>query len=83
MVAYDSTCSKLVVHVVDTGKGINNREMSKLFKMFAKISRTQGLNTEGIGIGLMICKRIIENSGGEITVCSAGEDKGSTFKFTM
>ena len=51
--------------------------------MFGKISRTQGMNPEGIGLGLMICKRIIENSGGEITVCSEGEEKGSTFKFTM
>ena len=41
------------------------------------------MNMEGIGLGLAICKRIIENSGGEITVSSEGENKGSNFKFSM
>ena len=41
------------------------------------------MNVEGIGLGLAICKRIIENSGGEITVSSDGENRGSTFKFSM
>ena len=62
--AYDWCKEKLIVHVVDTGVGINNREMDKLFKMFGKVERTEGMNSEGIGMGLMICKRIIENSGG-------------------
>lgn len=41
------------------------------------------MNVEGIGLGLAICKRIIENSRGEITVSSEGENRGSTFKFSM
>ena len=41
------------------------------------------MNVEGIGLGLAICKRIVENSGGEITVSSDGENRGSTFKFSM
>ena len=83
LAAYDEEAEKLVVHVVDTGKGINNREMLSLFKQFGKGERTKDMNVEGIGLGLAICKRIVENSGGEITVSSDGENRGSTFKFSM
>ena len=83
LAAYDEESEKLIVHVVDTGKGINNREMSILFKQFGKVQRTKDMNVEGIGLGLAICKRIIENSRGEITVSSDGENRGSTFKFSM
>ena len=64
LAAYDEEAEKLIVHVVDTGKGINNREMLSLFKQFSKAQRTKDMNVEGIGLGLAICKRIVENSGG-------------------
>lgn len=83
LASYDEETAKLIVHVVDTGKGINNREMSVLFKQFGKLERTGAMNVEGIGLGLAICKRIVNNSGGEISVSSSGENKGSTFKFSM
>ena len=51
--------------------------------MFSKVNRGRGMNSEGVGIGLIICKRIIENSGGKIAVISEGEGKGSTFMFSM
>ena len=54
-----------------------------LFRQFGKVERTGNMNVEGIGLGLAICKRIVSNSGGEITVSSYGENKGSTFKFSM
>ena len=41
------------------------------------------MNEEGVGIGLAICKRIVESSGGKISVHSEGEGHGSTFTFTM
>ena len=81
--SYDLLNEKLIVHVIDTGIGINSLEKEKLFSMFGKVERSAGLNQEGIGIGLMICKRIIENSGGNIMVESEGENKGSTFIFSM
>ena len=73
----------LEVHVVDSGRGITNSEMSTLFNMFGKLKRTASQNSEGIGMGLMICKSIIEANRGFIDVKSPGENQGSSFIFTM
>ena len=71
------------MHVVDTGKGIKESEMERLFSMFGKLLRTADMNSEGIGMGLMICKNLVELNGGEISVHSDGEDRGAMFTFTM
>lgn len=44
----------LVVHVIDTGKGIAGEDFPKLFSRFGKFQRTAGNNNEGIGLGLTI-----------------------------
>ena len=41
------------------------------------------MNSEGIGLGLTICKQIVERSGGQIRVKSLGRNKGSIFMFNM
>ena len=51
--------------------------------MFGKLDRTIEQNLDGIGMGLTICKKIVENNDGYIDVFSAGEDQGSTFIFSM
>lgn len=57
--------------------------MDKLFTMFGKLHRTAKINNEGIGMGLMICQNLVKMNGGTISVRSDGEEKGSTFTFTM
>jgi signal transduction histidine kinase len=64
----------LNVHIVDTGRGILKEDISRLFELFGKLLRTAEMNSEGIGMGLMICKNLVEKSGGEISVQSRGED---------
>ena len=41
------------------------------------------MNSEGLGLGLMICKSLVEQNQGSLTFHSAGLNKGSTFMFTM
>ena len=81
--SFDEMNEKLKICVSDTGKGFKEEDKRELFKMFGKVEQTEAINTEGIGVGLFIVKRIIDSSGGEISVSSEGENKGTTFTFTM
>jgi len=81
----------LKVSVCDTGMGIEQQNLQELFKMFSKghfapnedgDGVTRG-NEEGYGVGLNICKSLVEMSGGEINVSSEGLNQGSVFTFTM
>ena len=49
----------LKIHVADSGSGIRREEIEKLFSMFGKLRRTADKNREGIGMGLMICKKLV------------------------
>ena len=74
----------LRVHVTDTGKGLTQQEMAKLSVLFGKVDdHMEDVNNDGIGIGITLCQKIVEISGGQIDFTSKGENKGSTFMFTM
>ena len=81
--AFDYDQSMLRVHVHDTGKGILEEDKSKLFKMFGKLKRTAQINSDGIGMGLMICQNLVKMNDGTIEVHSEGENRGSVFAFSM
>ena len=74
IMAYDGDAEMLHVHVHDTGKGIKEEEMPKLFSLFGKLRRTAEQNHEGIGMGLMICQKLVEMNHGSIEVFSKGEN---------
>jgi two-component system sensor histidine kinase BarA len=73
----------LKVHIVDTGKGIREQDINRLFSMFGKLLRTAEMNHEGIGMGLMICQKLVHENCGMISAHSLGEDRGSNFSFSM
>ena len=50
---------KLVMRVEDTGIGIGEENLSKLFKLFGKLDDDHKLNKNGTGLGLNITKRIV------------------------
>ncbi len=64
------------VKISDTGAGIPEDEISKIFDKYYRASNTVG--TEGSGLGLAVCKRILNLCGGEISAESE-VGKGSTF----
>ncbi len=71
------------VSLSDQGQGIPEAEIHNLFKMFGKTSVRPTAGEVSTGIGLAICKHIVEAHGCRIWVESEGMGKGSTFKFTM
>lgn len=67
--------------ITDTGIGISEENMGKLFSPFERLGiENQGI--DGTGIGLVICKELIENMGGQLGVESK-VGQGSTFWFTL
>ena len=83
MAGYDETSKQLRVHIYDSGKGITPSEIPKLCHKFGKLFRTAEMNSDGIGLGLMISKALIEKNGGELSIHSDGIDQGSVFAFSM
>ena len=67
-----------MVHVIDNGIGIPETDRSKLFNSKVKYSRTGTKGESGSGLGLLLCKEMIERNNGQIEVTSV-EGKGSTF----
>ncbi|MEI6050854.1 MAG: HAMP domain-containing sensor histidine kinase [Bacteroidota bacterium] len=70
------------VSVKDTGIGIEDAIIGKLFMVGEKTSRTGTNGEPSTGIGLLLCKEFIEKNGGKIWVESK-EGTGSTFSFTL
>ncbi len=71
---------KWLVSVSDNGKGIDPEYHKVVFDLFRRVDVSE--SSSGTGMGLAICKKIVEEHGGEIWVESK-KGKGSTFSFTL
>jgi len=71
--------SKVLVAVSDTGIGMTEEEIKKLFGKFVRNEKAKKTNIKGTGLGLYIVKKIIEVHKGKIWVKSEGLGRGSTF----
>ncbi len=72
------------ISVRDTGLGIAPGEQALIFDEFRQSDRTSARGYGGMGLGLAICKRLIDAHGGRISVSSTGrKGEGSTFYFSL
>lgn len=78
-VGYRIEDNNIYVYCEDTGMGIPKDKHDIIFERFMKLNDF----VQGTGIGLSICKSLVERMGGTIGVDSVGEGKGSTFWFRM
>jgi PAS domain S-box-containing protein len=78
----DETPNMVVVSVTDSGIGIAPEHHQTIFEKFSQVGDTLKDRPKGTGLGLPICKEIVEHYGGKIWVDSA-LGKGSTFSFTL
>jgi PAS domain S-box-containing protein len=71
----------VVTRIIDQGLGISPDDQPKLFELFQQLETSRHL-TKGTGLGLVVCKRLVEAQGGWIKVDSE-VGKGSTFSFAL
>lgn len=69
----------ILFYVKDSGVGITDSDMTKLFKKGSHGENSRDVNPESTGYGLYIVKEIVEAHGGRVWVESEGANKGSTF----
>jgi signal transduction histidine kinase len=75
--------SKLYITVADKGVGFDAAHKDELFKKFTEKSKAGTANEASIGIGLYLCKKIIERHRGYILAESRGPNQGSTFSIVF
>lgn len=69
-----------VLTVDDSGAGMTADQQARLFSAF---SRPQGSTTPGLGLGLYLCKAIVDGHGGRISATSEGPGRGSRFRVEL
>ena len=82
-VTWQSSNQMLEIIITDTGRGIERNQLETIFDRFSQSETYLRRTVNGVGLGLVICRKIIQGMGGEIWANSQGEDRGSQFHFTL
>ena len=75
----DKKQKKLIFSITDTGIGMSEETIKKLFEKFSRAKGVSNLYTEGLGLGLYVAKEVMKKHNAKIWAESQGEGKGSTF----
>jgi PAS domain S-box-containing protein len=78
----DDAGESVRISVQDKGRGIPENQLGTIFEKYRQVSEADGRRAFGTGLGLPICKQIIEQHGGSITVASS-HGQGSTFSISL
>jgi len=74
---------QVTIQVIDSGIGIRVEDQTKLFQKFVQAEGGHSREYGGTGLGLVICKHLMEMMGGTIALSSEGQDKGSVLTLTV
>ena len=80
MISAERIDNKWRISVSDNGIGISPKYSETIFKIFQRLKKEN--ECPGTGIGLSICKKIVENHGGKIWY-EGNDNQGTTFYFTL
>ncbi|MCB9801513.1 MAG: HAMP domain-containing histidine kinase [Pseudomonadales bacterium] len=85
-VSYEVADDMIWTRVTDTGAGVSQEDLGNLFQKFGLMEGSYQVNqnvSQGTGLGLYICKSVIELHGGEVDATSPGVGKGTVFSFSL
>lgn len=85
VVSQTNTAVELMLEVLisDTGRGIEAGQLEAIFDRFSQSESYLRRTVSGAGLGLVICRQVINGMGGHIWATSEGKDRGSQFCFTI
>jgi PAS domain S-box-containing protein len=73
----------VLIRVRDNGRGLRPETLESIFGLFSQDRSLPGPSENGLGIGLMLCRSLVELHGGTISAASAGPGMGSTFTIRL
>jgi signal transduction histidine kinase len=76
------TVETVVVRITDDGVGISEGDVERVFEPFFRVDRSRSKSTGGYGLGLSICKRVMDAHGGSIAV-ERPAGRGTSFVLTF
>jgi len=86
-ISFQTKDDQVITSVTDTGAGLTPDIIKNLFQKFGLVKGSYQTNqtseAQGTGLGLYICKQIVKLHHGDISACSPGIGRGSTFSFSL
>lgn len=83
LVRDDVEKKRIFVDIIDTGIGMSQVTMDKVFEKFERADNANSVNVSGTGLGLYVALKMANAMGGTITCASEGDGKGSTFTLEL